>query len=151
MADNPARYANQRLIKASGVDSDAEPVAGAAAFAVAAGRVFALIVASVAGGVALPAVFLPHWTFVVPAAGGPGPAFAGASGVPGLALLERMEKILCIVLPSARSSFAYPILFCRCGLRGWKGAIFGRNLLHVLWYRLASYCPVKGLAIGLWM
>src|SRR5580704_3424344 len=93
MADNPARYANQRLIKASAVDSDAEPVAGAAAFAVAAGRVFALIVASVAGGVALPAVFLPHWTFVVPAAGGPGPAFAGASGVPGLALLGAFAGI----------------------------------------------------------
>ena len=89
----PARYANQRLIKASGVDSDAEPVAGAAAFAVAAGRVFALIVVSVAGGVALPAVFLPHWTFVVPAAGGPGPAFAGASGVPGLALLGAFAAV----------------------------------------------------------
>jgi hypothetical protein len=75
------------LIKASWVDSDAALVAGAAAFAVAAGLVFALIVASAVGAVALSAVFLPHWPFVVPAAGGPDPASAEVSGVPGPALL----------------------------------------------------------------
>jgi len=81
------------LIKASGVDSDAEPVAGAAAFVVAAEHVFAPIAASAAGAVALAAVFLRRWLFVVPAAGGPGPASAGASGVPGLALLGAFAAV----------------------------------------------------------
>jgi hypothetical protein len=93
MADNPARYANQRLIKASGVDSDAEPVAGVAAFAVAAEHVFAPIAGSGAGAVVLPAVFLRRWLFVVPAAGGPGLAFVEDSGVPGLAWLGAFAAV----------------------------------------------------------
>jgi len=47
----PTRYANQQLIKASRVDSDAEKVAPAAAFAVAGEHVLAPIAASAAGAV----------------------------------------------------------------------------------------------------
>ena len=59
--------------------------AGAAvspASAVAAVPVFAAFAAFVAGGAALPAAFSPHRLSVVPLAGLPGPAFAGASVVP---------------------------------------------------------------------
>jgi hypothetical protein len=62
---------------------------------------------------------------------------AEMASTPSASNSERMEKIMRIVLPSARSSFAYPILLSRCGLRRLKGAIFGRILLHVLRYRLA--------------
>jgi hypothetical protein len=51
------------LIKTSWVDSDAALIAGAAAFAVAAGLVFALIVASAVGAVALSAVFFASLAF----------------------------------------------------------------------------------------
>jgi hypothetical protein len=81
------------LIKASGVDSDAEPVAGAAASAVAAEHVFAPIAGSAAGAVALPAVFLLRWLFVVPVAGGPGLAFVADSGVPGLVWLGAFAAV----------------------------------------------------------
>jgi hypothetical protein len=84
---SPARYAFQRLIRASWVDSDAALVAGAVAFAVAAGHVFALIVEFAVGAAAPPAVFLHHWPSVAPGVGGPDPASVEVSGVPGPASL----------------------------------------------------------------
>ena len=42
---------------------------------------------------------------------------------------ERMEGMIRIVLPFARSSLACPVMLCCCGLRGWRGAISGRNVL----------------------
>ena len=56
------------------------------ASAAAAVRVFAAIAAFVAGAAALPAAFSLHRLSVVPVAGLPGPAFAGASVVPVPAL-----------------------------------------------------------------
>src|ERR1700730_6467149 len=62
---------------------DAEGAAAAPVASVAAGRVFALTAAFVAGAAARFAAFSPHWPSVAPTAGDPAPAFAGASVVPG--------------------------------------------------------------------
>jgi hypothetical protein len=41
---------------------------------------------------------------------------------------ERMEGMIRIALPLGRSSFACPVMLCICGLRGWTGAISGRDV-----------------------
>src|SRR5580700_5428959 len=43
---------------------------------------------------------------------------------------ERMEGMIRIVLPLARSSLACPVMLSCSGLRGWRGTISGRNVLH---------------------
>ena len=68
-------------------------VAGAAAFVVAAGHVFALVVEFAVGAAAPPAVFLRHWPSVAPNAGGPDPASAEVSGVPGPASLGALAAV----------------------------------------------------------
>src|SRR5713101_4573213 len=41
---------------------------------------------------------------------------------------ERRDIRIRTMLPPARSSFAYPVLLCYCGLRGLSGAISEQNV-----------------------
>jgi hypothetical protein len=53
---------------------------------------------------------------------------------------ERMEEMKRIVLPFAWSSLACPVMLCCCGLRGWRGTISGRDVLHTFVSLAKQFC-----------
>lgn len=78
-----ARPSTVRVISISEAWTDSDSLAAVSAASVAAAvRVFAAIVASVAGAAAPPAAFSLHWHSVASVAGVPAPAFAAVSVVP---------------------------------------------------------------------